>query len=161
MLIALLRRFLRPYARVVVLVVVLLVVQSAANLYLPTLNADMINDGVLEGDLHTIWTLGGEMLAITLVVVVLSVVGVYWASRVAMGVGADIRAAVFRRVQTFSAREMNSFGTPSLITRNTNDIQQIQLFVQVALTLMVVAPIMRLGGIGHPRPPQPVRPNHP
>ena len=147
MLIALLRRFLRPYARVVLLVVVLLVVQSVANLYLPTLNADIINDGVLKGDLHTIWTLGGEMLAITFVVVVLSVVGVYWASRVAMGAGADIRAAVFERVQTFSAREMNSFGTPSLITRNTNDIQQIQLFVQVALTMMVIAPIMCLGGI--------------
>jgi ATP-binding cassette subfamily B multidrug efflux pump len=147
MLIAFLRRFLRPYARVVLLVVVLLVVQSVANLYLPTLNADIINDGVLKGDLHTIWTLGGEMLAITLVVVVLSVVGVYWASRVAMGAGADIRAAVFERVQTFSAREMDSFGTPSLITRNTNDIQQIQLFVQVALTMMVIAPIMCLGGI--------------
>jgi len=147
MLIALLRRFLRPYARAVALVVVLLVAQSAANLYLPTLNADIINNGVLTGNLHYIWKVGSVMLAITLVVGVLSVVGVYWASRVAMGSGADIRAAVFGRVQVFSAREMNRFGTPSLITRNTNDIQQIQLFVQVALTLMVIAPIMCFGGI--------------
>ena len=147
MLIALLRRFLRPYVRAVTLVVVVLVVQSAANLYLPTLNADIINNGVVKGDLHYIWTVGSVMLAITLVVGVLSVVGVYWASRVAMGAGADIRAAVFQRVQMFSAREMNRFGTPSLVTRNTNDIQQIQLFVQVALTLMVIAPIMCFGGI--------------
>ena len=147
MLIALLRRFLRPYVRAVTLVVVVLVVQSAANLYLPTLNADIINNGVVKGDLHYIWTVGSVMLAITLVVGVLSVVGVYWASRVAMGAGADIRAAVFQRVQMFSTREMNRFGTPSLVTRNTNDIQQIQLFVQVALTLMVIAPIMCFGGI--------------
>jgi ATP-binding cassette subfamily B protein len=147
MLIALLRRFLRPYVRAVTLVVVVLVVQSAANLYLPTLNADIINNGVVKGDLHYIWTVGSVMLAITLVVGVLSVVGVYWASRVAMGAGADIRAAVFQRVQMFSAREMSRFGTPSLVTRNTNDIQQIQLFVQVALTLMVIAPIMCFGGI--------------
>ena len=87
------------------------------------------------------------MLAITLALGVVAIVAVYWASRVAMGAGADIRAAVFTRVQRFSAREMNRFGTPSLITRNTNDIQQIQLFLQMALTLMVIAPIMCVGGI--------------
>jgi ABC transporter transmembrane region len=87
------------------------------------------------------------MLGITLAVGAVAVVAVYWASRVAMGVGADLRAAVFTRVQAFSAREVNRFGTASLITRNTTDIQQVQLFLQMALTLMVIAPIMSVGGV--------------
>ena len=147
MLTRLLRTYLRPYARQVAIVVALLVVQTVGNLYLPNLNADIINNGVVKGDIHYIWTTGAVMLAITLAVGVVAIVAVYWASRVAMGVGADLRAAVFTRVQGFSAREMNRFGTPSLITRNTNDIQQIQLFLQMALTLMVMAPIMCVGGV--------------
>jgi len=147
MLTRLLRAYLRPYLRPVAIVVVLLVVQTIGNLYLPNLNADIINNGVEKGDVHYIWTTGGVMLAIALVVGFLSIVAVYWASRVAMGAGADIRAAVFTRVQSFSARELNRFGTPSLITRNTNDIQQIQLFLQMGLTLMVIAPIMCAGGM--------------
>jgi len=143
----LLRRFLRPYARQIGLVVVLLVAQTIGNLYLPTLNADIINNGVVTGDLHHIWTIGVLMLAITLVLGALSIVAVYWASRVSMGTGADLRRAVFTSVQAFSQRELNRFGTPSLITRNTNDVQQIQLFLQMALTIMVIAPIMCLGGI--------------
>ncbi len=143
----LLRRFLRPYARQVALVVVLLVGQTAGNLYLPTLNADIINRGVITGDLGYILRIGGIMLAITLAVVVLAITGVYWSSRVAMGTGADLRAAVFRRVQAFSQRDLDRFGTPSLITRNTNDVQQVQLFLQMALTLIVVAPIMAVGGV--------------
>ncbi len=147
MLIRLLRTYLRPYAAPVAVVVALLVLQTAGNLYLPNLNADIINNGIIKGDLHYIWTTGGVMLAITLVLGVVSVIAVYWASRVSMGVGADVRGAVFARVQGFSAREMNHFGTPSLITRNTNDIQQVQLFLQMALTLMVIAPIMSIGGV--------------
>ena len=147
MLIRLLRSFLRPYSRQVTVIVALLVTQTVGNLYLPNLNADIINNGVVKGDIHYIWTTGVMMLAITLALGVIAVVAVYYASRVAMGAGADMRGAVFRRVQSFSDREMNRFGTPSLITRNTNDIQQIQLFLQVALTLMVVAPIMCIGGV--------------
>jgi ATP-binding cassette subfamily B protein len=146
-LIGLLRKYLHPYFAQVGLVVALLVVQTAGALYLPNLNADIINNGIIKGNLRYIVTTGGVMLAITLILGVVSIVAVYWSSRVSMGVGADIRGAVFTRVQGFSAREMNHFGTPSLITRNTNDVQQVQLFLQVALTLMVIAPIMSVGGV--------------
>src|ERR1035437_6526964 len=147
MLTRLLRTYLRRYLRQVGVVVALLAVQTFGNLYLPNLNADIINFGVVKGNVHYIWTTGAFMLAIALVLGVLSIVAVYYASRVAMGAGADIRGAVFTQVQRFSANEMNHFGTASLITRNTNDIQQIQMFVQMALTLMVIAPIMCVGGI--------------
>src|ERR1035438_1553563 len=147
MLTRLLRAHLPRYSGMVAAVVVLLAAQTFGNLYLPNLNADIINNGVVKGDVHYIWTTGAFMLAIALVLGVLSIVAVYYASRVAMGAGADIRSAVFNQVQTFSAAEMNRFGTSSLITRNTNDIQQIQLFLQMALTLMVIAPIMCVGGI--------------
>jgi ATP-binding cassette subfamily B protein len=147
MLTRLLRTYLRRYYRQVGIVVTLLAAQTFGNLYLPNLNADIINNGVVKGDIHYIWTTGAFMLAIALVLGVLSIVAVYYASQVAMGVGADIRGGVFTQVQTFSANEMNRFGTASLITRNTNDIQQIQIFVQMALTLMVIAPIMCVGGI--------------
>ena len=147
MLTRLLRTYLGRYRRLVAIVVALLVAQTFGNLYLPNLNADIINDGVVKGDVHYIWTTGALMLAITLVLGVVSIVAVYYASKAAMGTGADLRGAVFSRVQTFSATEMNRFGTASLITRNTNDIQQIQIFLQVALTLMVIAPIMCIGGI--------------
>ncbi|MGE5135048.1 MAG: ABC transporter ATP-binding protein [Gemmatimonadota bacterium] len=147
MLTRLLRARLRPYASRVAVVTALLVIQTVGNLYLPNLNADIINNGVIKGDVGYIWRTGGLMLGITLALGAVAIVAVYWASRVSMGVGADIRAAVYGRVQAFSAREMNRFGTPSLITRNTNDVQQIQLFLQMALTLMVIAPIMSVGGI--------------
>ena len=147
MLIRLLRRYLRPYRRPIAFLIVLLVAQTVGNLYLPNLNADIINNGVIEGNLHYILSTGEVMLAFTVVIGACAVVAVYWASRVAMGAGADIREAVFTQVQAFSTRDMNNFGTASLITRNTNDIQQIQLFLQMALTMMVIAPIMCVGGI--------------
>ena len=143
----LLARFLRPYARPIAFLVLLLVAQTVGNLYLPNLNGDIINHGVVAGNLHYIVTTGEWMLIVTLAVGTCAVLGIYWASRVAMGAGAEIRASVFGQVQSFSTRDMNSFGTASLITRNTNDIQQIQIFVQMALTMMVVAPIMCFGGI--------------
>jgi ATP-binding cassette subfamily B protein len=146
-LIRLLATYLRPYARPVNLVVGLLLVQAIANLYLPNLNADIINNGVIKGDLGYIWRIGAIMLALAVVVGILAIVAVYFASRAAMGFGRDVRRAVFERVQQFSATEMNRFGTPSLITRNTNDVQQVQLFVQMALTMLVTAPIMLVGGI--------------
>jgi ATP-binding cassette subfamily B multidrug efflux pump len=146
-LIKLLRTYLRPYAREVAIVVVLVFIQSVGNLYLPNLNADIINNGVVKGDIPYIWRTGALMLAVTVVLGIIAVFGVYWASIAAMGVGRDLRASVFGRVQDFSARELNHLGTASLITRNTNDVQQIQLVLQIALTLMVAAPIMAVGGV--------------
>ena len=147
MLIKLLRHYLRPYAGQVSIVVALTTVAAVANLYLPNLNADIINNGVVKGDINYIWRTGAVMLGITLVLGIIAVVAVYWSSMASMGAGRDIRAAVFERVQSFSAREMNQLGTPTLITRNTNDVQQIQLFVQIALTILVSAPIMAVGGV--------------
>jgi len=144
---ALLRRQLRPYRGQVAIVVVLLAAQAAGNLYLPNLNADIINNGVVRGDTAYIWRTGAVMLGIALAIGVIAVAGVYLASRVSMSVGADVRAEVFDRVQGFAATELNRFGTPSLITRNTNDVQQVQIFLQMALTLMVIAPVMCIGGI--------------
>ena len=146
-LLRLLLTFLRPYRGPVAVVVVLVLAQSIANLYLPNLNADIINNGVSKGDIGYIWRTGGLMLALAVVVGVLAIVAVWFSSRASMGLGRDVRRAVFARVQEFSAREMNRFGTPSLITRNTNDVQQVQLFVQLALSILVTAPIMLVGGI--------------
>ena len=147
MLIALLRRYLAPYAGQVTAVVALLAAQAAGNLYLPNLNADIINNGVVRGDTGYIWRTGAVMLGLALAIGVIAAGGVYLASRVSMSVGADVRAAVFDRVQGFAAAELNRFGTPSLITRNTNDVQQVQIFLQMALTLMVIAPVMCIGGL--------------
>jgi ATP-binding cassette subfamily B protein len=147
MLITLLRRFIPRYAAQTWFVLLLLLIQSLANLYLPNLNADIINNGVAKADTDYIWRTGGLMLGVTLLLGILSVIAVYFASRTSMGVGRDVRSAVFARVQSFSAREMNRFGTASLITRNTNDVQQVQLFLQIALTFLVSAPILAIGGV--------------
>ena len=147
MLIKLLRTHLRPYRVQVLLLSALLVLQTVGNLYLPNLNADIINGGVVAGNLHYIVRTGIWMVVLTLAIGLFAVIAVYWASRVSMAAGADLRRAVFSRVQSFSARDVNHFGTASLITRNTNDIQQIQIFLQMALTMMVIAPIMSVGGI--------------
>jgi ATP-binding cassette subfamily B multidrug efflux pump len=146
-LIRLLRAYLRPYRRTVWLVVWLQLVQTLATLYLPSLNADIIDNGVVKGDTGYIIHLGGMMLAVTLVQIVCSVGGVYLGARTAMSVGRDVRAAVFHRVHDFSAREVGRFGTPSLITRTTNDVQQVQMLALLTFTLMVSAPIMCVGGI--------------
>jgi ATP-binding cassette, subfamily B, multidrug efflux pump len=147
MLTRLTRTYLRSRKGPVALVVVMLVAQTIGNLYLPNLNANIINNGVVTGNLHYILAVGGLMLVITLAIGGVAMIAVYWASRIAMGAGADIRSDLFRTVQSFSARDMNDFGTPSLITRNTNDVQQIQIFLQMALTMMVIAPIMSVGGM--------------
>ena len=147
MLITLLRRFLPRYAAQTWFVLLLLLIQSLANLYLPNLNGDIINNGVAKADTNYIWRTGGVMLGVTLLLGILAVIAVYFASRTSMGVGRDVRAAVFASVQSFSAREMNKFGTASLITRNTNDVQQVQLFLQIALTFLVSAPILAIGGV--------------
>ena len=147
MLLRLLRTYLRPYRGTVQIVVLLQLVQTLATLFLPTLNADIIDNGVITGNTHYILRIGGLMIAVTLAQIVCSVVAVYFGARTAMAVGRDLRLGVFSRVQDFSAREVGHFGTPSLITRNTNDIQQVQMLALMTFTLMVMAPIMCVGGI--------------
>ncbi len=144
---ALLRRFLLPYRPRLAAVILLLLAQAIGNLYLPSLNADIINRGVLTGDTGYILSTGSLMLLVTLLLGVAAVGAVYLSARTSMQVGQDVRGALFRHVQTFSLREVNQFGAPSLITRNTNDVQQLQLFVLLALTMMISAPIMGVGGI--------------
>lgn len=145
--IALLRQHLQPYRREIVIVMVLLFGQTMANLYLPSLNADLINNGVVTGDVATIVRIGLIMLGVTLVLGVISVITVYFSARTAMAFGRDVRAALFTRVEAFSLRELDHFGTPSLITRNTNDVQQVQMLVFMGMTMLVVAPLTAIGGI--------------
>ncbi|MFF3596249.1 ABC transporter ATP-binding protein [Kitasatospora indigofera] len=147
MLIRLLRAHLKPYSRPISLLVLLQLVSTIAALYLPTLNADIIDDGVVKGDTGYILQIGAVMIAVTLVQAACSIGAVYYGARTAMAVGRDIRASVFDRVQSFSARELGQFGAPSLITRTTNDVQQVQMLVLMGFNLMVAAPIMCFGGV--------------
>ncbi|OON80900.1 ABC transporter ATP-binding protein [Streptomyces tsukubensis] len=147
MLIRLLRSYLSPYKRPIALLVLLQLIQTSAALYLPTLNADIIDKGVVKGDTGYILALGAVMLGVTLVQMVGNIGAVYLGARTASALGRDVRAAVFDRVQSFSAREMGQFGAPTLITRTTNDVQQVQMLVVMTFTLMVSAPIMCVGGI--------------
>jgi ATP-binding cassette, subfamily B, multidrug efflux pump len=147
MLIRLLRAHLRPYRRLLVAVIVLQGVQAVASLYLPTLNARVIDKGVIPHDTDYIWRIGGFMLLVTLVQVVFNIVAVYFGSRAAMGFGRDVRSSLFHRVTEFSAREVNVFGAPSLITRITNDVQQVQMLVTMTLTMLISAPITIIGGL--------------
>ncbi|MEV5331508.1 ABC transporter ATP-binding protein [Streptomyces werraensis] len=147
MLIRLLRDRLRPYTRSIALLVALQFLQTCATLYLPTLNADIIDSGVVQGDTGYILGHGGLMIGISLAQVVCNVGAVYYGARTAAALGRDLRAAVFDRVQSFSAREVGHFGAPSLITRTTNDVQQIQMLALMTFTLMVSAPIMCVGGV--------------
>ncbi|MGW7412827.1 ABC transporter ATP-binding protein [Streptomyces sp. NPDC054863] len=143
----LLRSRMRPYRRTLALVVALQLAQIAATLYLPTLNADIINRGVLTGDTGYVLSSGGVMLAVTLLQVLASGAAVWFGARIAMGIGRDLRGAVFSRVQDFSVREVGQFGASSLITRTTNDVQQVQTLTVTALTMLVAAPLMCVGGI--------------
>ncbi|MBO8190937.1 ABC transporter ATP-binding protein [Streptomyces oryzae] len=147
MLIRLLSARLRHYRRPIALLVLLQLIQTSATLYLPTLNADIIDNGVVRGDTGYILRYGSLMLAVSVVQVVCNIGAVYLGARTAAAVGRDIRAGVFDRVQSFSAREVGQFGAPSLITRTTNDVQQVQMVTLMAFTLLVSAPIMCFGGI--------------
>ncbi|MGW1374039.1 ABC transporter ATP-binding protein [Streptomyces sp. NPDC002446] len=147
MLVRLARGHLRPHRRSISLIVLLQLIQTLATLYLPTLNADIIDNGVVKGDTGYILRVGGLMTAVTLLQIVCASGAVYFGARTAMALGRDIRAAVFDRVQSFSAREVATFGAPSLITRTTNDVQQVQMLVLMTFTMMASAPIMCVGGI--------------
>jgi ATP-binding cassette subfamily B multidrug efflux pump len=146
-LIRVLRAYLRPYRKPIALVVLLQLIQTLATLYLPTLNAEIIDNGVVKGDIGYIVHTGGVMIAVTLAQVVCAIGAVYFGARTSMALGRDMRSAIFDRVQDFSAREVGRFGTPSLITRTTNDVQQVQMLALLTFTLMVSAPIICVGGI--------------
>jgi ATP-binding cassette subfamily B multidrug efflux pump len=145
--IGLLRTYLAPYKAPIVLVLFLLFVQAVANLYLPELNADIINNGVAKGDTDYILRTGGFMLLVTFALMIAAIIAVFFSARIAMGFGRDARSAIFRKVQTFSQVEINTFGAPSLITRNTNDVTQVQTLVLLALNIMISAPILTIGGV--------------
>ncbi|MBM7497179.1 ABC transporter ATP-binding protein [Oerskovia paurometabola] len=147
MLLRLLRTYLRPYRTPIVILLVLQLVQTIATLYLPSLNADIIDKGVTQGDTAYIMRTGGVMLVISLGQVICAIVAVYFGAKVAMSFGRDVRNGLFTRVQSFSAQEMGVLGAPSLITRTTNDVQQVQMVVLMAFTIMVMAPIMLVGGV--------------
>ena len=147
MLLALLRQYVRPYRRLVATVMTLQLVSTLASLYLPTVNATIIDDGIAKGDTTTIVQLGGVMFAVTALQVVCSVGAVYFGSRTGMGFGRDLRSAMFHQVTTFSEHETARFGAPSLLVRTTNDVRQIQFLVQMTCTVLVTAPIMCVGGI--------------
>ena len=147
MLIRLMRTHLAPYRSAVAVIVALQFTATVAALYLPSLNADIIDQGVTQGDTGYIVRTGAIMLAVALLQIGCAVTAVWFSARTAMGFGRDIRAAIFRRVGSFSQREVQHFGAPSLITRETNDVQQVQMLVLMTFTMMVAAPIMMVGGV--------------
>ena len=140
-------RSVKPYWLWVLFVVLFQAAGVMAALYLPTINADIIDDGVAKADIPVIWRLGAVMLAITVGNIVAIIVANYFSARSSMQVGRDLRSRVFDRVQTFSPRELHDFGTPSLITRSTNDVQQVQMLIFFSLNFLVQAPITGIGGV--------------
>ena len=143
----LLTKFLKPYWKLIILAIVLLLAQAMSNLYLPSLNADIINNGVAKSDIRYIIKTGGFMLVVTLLLAACTIASSYLSSKISMSFGRDMRRAIFYKVETFSQADLDKFGTPSLITRNTNDVHQMQMLVYMGLNLMVMAPIMCIGGI--------------
>ena len=147
MLWTLIRRHLRPYLPHVGAVAVLQLATVLATLYLPSLNADIIDNGVATGDTDYIWRVGGLMLLVAMVQLITAIASVWFGARVSMGMGRDIRRSVYTRVDRFSSEEMARYGAPTLITRATNDVQQVQMLVLMTLNFMVMVPIMSIGGI--------------
>ena len=147
MLIRLIREYLKPYHRALAIIVALQFVSTVAVLYLPSLNAQIIDEGVATGDTAYIIKTGGVMLAVSVVQIICAIAAVWFSARMAMSVGRDLRSAIFHQVGTFSTREVQLFGAPSLITRQTNDVQQVQMLVLTACTMLVAAPIMMVGGV--------------
>lgn len=142
-----LKKYLEPYKGAVILSFILLLAQAIANLYIPNLNADLINNGVAKGDVGYIWHIGLIMLAASTVVIIVSIWITYLASQISMKFGRDLRSDVFRQVQSFSSQELGKFGAATLITRSTNDVQQVQMLVFMSLTMMLAAPITAVGAI--------------
>ena len=147
MLLRIVRRFAGPYLGLIALIIVLQVAQTIAALTLPDLNATILDEGVLAGDIPLVWRYGGIMLAVATVQLIASILAVRSGANVAMAMGRDIRSSVFSRVQRFSTAEVARFGAPSLVTRSSNDVQQIQMLFNMTFTLIVMAPIMMVGGV--------------
>ena len=147
MLVTLMRRYSRPYLPYIAAVVVFQLASTIAALYLPSLNAQIIDEGVARGDTDYIWRTGAVMLAVALVQVAAAIAGVYFGAKASMAFGRDLRRGVFRKVNSFSAKDVNVFGAATLITRGTNDVQQVQMLMLMTLNFMVSAPIMCVGGI--------------
>ncbi|HEY9353879.1 MAG TPA: ABC transporter transmembrane domain-containing protein, partial [Nocardioides sp.] len=147
MLLRLLRDYLLPYKRFLVVIAILQLVSTSAFMLLPSLNADIIDKGVAEGDTGYIMRIGAIMLGVAFVQILASIVSVYFAARSSMSFGRDLRAAIFAKVGSFSAREVGRFGAPSLITRTTNDVQQVQMLAVLTCTLAVMVPMMMVGGV--------------
>jgi ATP-binding cassette subfamily B multidrug efflux pump len=145
--IRLLGRYLRPYTPLLIGVVVLQLVQALAALFLPSLNASIIDNGVAKNDIGYIWQLGAVMLVVSLVQIAAQIGATWFGSRSAMSFGRDVRQAIFDKAISFSSREMNTFGAPTLITRNTNDVQQVQMLVLMTATMIIGAPLMMIGGV--------------
>ena len=140
-------RFVKPYAGWLVIVIILQFGAAIAGLELPTLNADIINNGVLKGDVGYIWLYGGYMLAVAFGQVICQILAIFFGARLAMSFGRDVRGTLFKKVLSFSSREVNKFGAPSLITRNTNDVQQVQMLVLMSCVIIFGAPITMVGGV--------------
>ncbi|MEI7882923.1 MAG: ABC transporter ATP-binding protein [Actinomycetota bacterium] len=147
MLKSLLSSVLAKYKKLIWIVIVFQAIQAMAGLYLPTLNADIINNGVVKHDIGYIWSYGGIMLIVTFVQVIFSISSVFVGSRLAMSFGRDVRKQLFHQVNDFSSKEVAQFGAPSLITRLTNDVQQVQMLVLMTCTLILGAPFTAIGGI--------------
>lgn len=147
MLVTLIRRYSKPYLPQIVAVLIFQLASTIATLYLPSLNAKIIDEGVSRGDTDFIWRTGALMLAVALAQVLTAVAAVYFGARTAMAIGRDLRRSVYRQVSSFSAQDVNRFGAPTLITRGTNDVQQVQMLVLMGLNFMVSTPIMCVGGI--------------
>ena len=147
MLTKLINRYIRPYGSLLAGVLVFQLIATAASLSLPSLNARIIDNGVAKGDTDYILRNGAVMLAVSLVQAVSQIIAVYFGAKAAMSFGRDVRGAVFERTLSFSTRELNQFGAPSLITRTTNDVQQVQMLVMMTSNLIVGAPIMMAGGV--------------
>ena len=147
MLIKILREHLRPYKKWIWLLASLQLVGTIASLYLPSLMADIIDNGVVRGDTNYIMKTGGVMLAVTLLQIVCTIIAVYFGSQTSMAFGRDLRSSIFHTVGSFSNREVGQFGAPSLLTRNTNDVQQVQMLAMMSFTMLIRAPITMVGGI--------------
>lgn len=140
-------RYLKPFTALVLTVILLFFLQSLSDLYLPTLMADIINNGMLQGNLRYIWEVGGIMLLVAAGGAIAAILSSYLSSKIAMGFGRDLRSKVFSRVESYSLQEFDKIGTASLITRTTNDINQIQMVLIMMLRMMISAPLMGIGGI--------------
>ena len=140
-------RYLKPYRGLIVVVLILAFLQSLANLYLPTLMADIVDTGIVQGDTNYIMRVGGLMLLITLGGVVCAIFGAFFAARISVGFGRDVRRRLFTHVEKFSLHEFDAISTASLITRTTNDTNQVQMVLVIMLTMMVTAPMMAIGGV--------------